>query len=79
VNRHRVGERGLLRPLFTRRFNLYRLLLGAAILGIVLPVQASGYQPVWPVVVGALVGVVSCGILLSRLTPLGTWLRRQAL
>lgn len=62
--------------LFTWRFNLYRLFLGAVILAIVLPVQSTGYRPIWPVVLGALVCVVAVGILLSRLTRVGAWLRR---
>jgi hypothetical protein len=35
---------------FTWRVNLYRLFIGSLILTIVLPVQPSGYQPLWPVV-----------------------------
>lgn len=33
-----------------RDLYLYRLFVGALILAIVLPVQPSGYQPLWPVV-----------------------------
>jgi hypothetical protein len=61
---------------FTWRVNLYRLFIGALILAIVLPAQASGYQPLWSVVLAAVVFGIAVGILLSRIPRVGVWLRR---
>ncbi len=67
--------RGVVERYFTWRINLYRLFLGAIVLGIVLPVQANGYEPLWPVVLGAFVFTLVVGILLARIPRLGAWLR----
>ncbi len=65
-----------MRRLFTWRMNLLRVFAGAVILAIVLPVQASGYQPLWPVVVGAFLFAIALGVLLSHTPRVGAWLRR---
>ncbi len=72
----RVTIRGMVRRLFTWRMNLLRVLVGAVILAIVLPVQASGYQPLWPVVVGAFLFAIALGILVSHTPIMGAWLGR---
>ncbi len=55
---------------------IYRLLLGAIILAIVILAAASGYQPVWPVVLAA-VAIVVVGILVARRPSLRAWLRQR--
>jgi uncharacterized membrane protein len=55
---------------------LYRLILGAVILAIVIPVWVSGHKPMWPVSLIAIVVVTAAGIVLARRTGLRGWLRR---
>ncbi len=55
---------------------VYRLILGAVVLAIVIPATVSGYHPVWPVVVGAIL-VVIVGILAARRPSLRAWLRQE--
>lgn len=69
---------GVLRRYFTWRVNLYRLFIGAIILGIALPVEASGYEPLWPVVLAAFVFGFTVAILLPRFTRVGAWLRLRS-
>jgi hypothetical protein len=61
---------------FTRRGILYRAVLGAVILAIVVPIWASGHRPMWPVSLITIVVVTAVGILLGRRTPLRAWLHR---
>ncbi len=55
---------------------VYRLILGAIIVAIVIPATASGYQPLWPVVLAA-VAIVVVGILVARRPSLRAWLRQR--
>lgn len=74
-----VPHRGwdFVRRAFTWRVNLYRVFIGALILAIVLPVIASGYQPIWWVVVAACVFGFGVALLLYRVPRLRAWLRRR--
>ena len=55
---------------------IYRLILGAIVLAIVIPASISGHQPMWPYVLLAIV-VVIVGILVARQPRLRAWLRRR--
>jgi uncharacterized membrane protein AbrB (regulator of aidB expression) len=55
---------------------IYRLILGAIVLAIVIPVGTSGHQPMWPFALIAIV-VVIVGILVARRPRLRAWLRRR--
>ena len=61
---------------FTLHGVIYRLILGAIVLAIVIPVGMSGYQPMWPFALMAIV-VVIVGILVARQPRLRAWLRRR--
>ncbi len=66
-----------MRDMFTLHSIIYRLILGAVVLAIVIPTSASGYQPMWPVALIA-IAVVIVGILLGARQPrLRAWLRRR--
>ena len=56
---------------------IYRLILGAAVLAIVIPVWAGGHQPMWPVSLITILAVTSAGILLAREPRLRAWLGRR--
>jgi uncharacterized membrane protein len=55
---------------------IYRLILGAIVLAIVIPANMSGQQPLWPFALIAIV-VVILGILMARQPHLRAWLRRR--
>ncbi len=55
---------------------VYRLILGAIIVAIVIPATASGYQPLWPFVVVA-IAVVIVGILVARRPGMRAWLSER--
>ena len=55
---------------------IYRLVIGAIVLAIVIPASMGGYEPMWPFVLIAIV-VVIVGILVARQTRLRAWLRRR--
>jgi hypothetical protein len=55
---------------------MYRLMLGAIVLAIVVPANMSGYQPKWPFAVIA-IDVVIVGILVARQPGLRGWLRSR--
>jgi hypothetical protein len=65
-----------IRRLFTWRVNLYRLVVGAVVLAIVLPSWAAGVRATW-LVVTACILVVIAGVVIGRQVPLVRgWLRR---
>lgn len=66
-----------MRDRFTFHSIIYRLILGAAVLAIVIPVWAGGHQPMWPVSLITILAVTSAGILLAREPRLRAWLRRR--
>ena len=53
---------------------IYRLILGAVVLAIVIPASMSGHQPMWPFALMAVV-VVIVGIVVARRPRLRAWLR----
>jgi hypothetical protein len=55
---------------------IYRLVLGVIVLAIAVPATVSGYQPMWPFALLAIV-VVVIGILVARQPRLDAWLRRR--
>ena len=61
---------------FTLHGAIYRLLLGAIVLAIVIPADMTGYHPMWQIAVIALL-VVIVGIVVARQTHLRTWLRSR--
>ena len=66
-----------MRDRFTFHSIIYRLILGAAVLAIVIPVWAGGHKPMWPVSLITILAVTSAGILLAREPRLRAWLRRR--
>jgi hypothetical protein len=73
----RVGSPWRMRERFALTWHglIYRLVLGAIVLAIVVPTTASGAEPVWPFVLAA-VAVVILGILVGHRPPVRAWLRR---
>ena len=55
---------------------IYRLILGAIVLAIVIPANMTGHQPLWPFALIAIVVVIG-GILMARQPRLRAWLRRR--
>jgi len=55
---------------------IYRLILGAIVLVIVVPANIRGQEPMWPFALIAIV-VVIVGILVARQPRLRTWLRSR--
>jgi MFS superfamily sulfate permease-like transporter len=65
-----------MRDRFTLHSVIYRLILGAVVLAVVIPVWTSGRQPMWPVSLITILVVTAAGILLARQPRLRAWLRR---
>jgi hypothetical protein len=66
----------MLRRLFTWRMNLYRLIVGALVLAIVIPAWVFGVQAMWLVAIVCVlvvVGAVGAG---TRVPSIREWLRR---
>jgi hypothetical protein len=63
--------------MFTPRSIGYRLILGAVVLAVVVPVWASGHKPMWPVAVVTIFVVTVGGVLVARQPRLRDWLRRR--
>jgi hypothetical protein len=66
-----------MRDKFTSHSIIYRFILGALVLAFVIPVWASGQQPMWPVAVVTIVVVTAAGVLLARRPDLHDWLLRR--
>jgi uncharacterized membrane protein len=66
-----------MRDKFTLHSIIYRLILGAVVLAFVIPVWASGHQPMWPVALITIVVVTAGGVLLARQPGLRDWLRHR--
>jgi|GEM_PF-893495 MFS superfamily sulfate permease-like transporter len=64
------------RDKFTLHMNIYRLILGAVVLAVVIPFWANAHQPMWPVALLALLAVTAAGVLLAREPHLREWLHR---
>jgi hypothetical protein len=66
----------MVRRLFTWRMNLYRLIVGALILAIVIPSWVFGFEPMWLVAIVCIcvvIGAIGAG---TRVPSLRQWLRR---
>jgi hypothetical protein len=63
--------------MFTKHSIVYRLMLGAVVLAVVIPVWASGQRPMWPVAVAAIFVVTVIGALLARQPRVRGWLNGQ--
>ena len=63
--------------MFRLRSIVYRLILGAVVLAVVIPVWAGGHRPMWPVAVAAIFVATVVGVLLARQRRLRDWLRRR--
>jgi hypothetical protein len=66
----------MIRRLFTWRMNLYRLIVGAVVLAIVLPAWALGVQAMWLVAIGCILVVIGAVVIGTRVPPIRKWLRR---
>jgi uncharacterized membrane protein YeaQ/YmgE (transglycosylase-associated protein family) len=66
----------MMRRLFTWRMNLYRLIVGAVVLAIVLPAWALGVQAMWHVAIGCILVVIGAVVVGTRVPSIRKWLRR---
>ena len=66
----------MMRRLFTWRMNLYRLIVGAVVLAIVLPAWALGVQATWLVAIGCILVVLGAVVIGTRVLSIREWLRR---
>jgi uncharacterized membrane protein len=66
-----------MRDMLTLHSITYRLILGAAVLVIVIPVWSRGHQPMWLVSLITILVVTAVGILLARQPRLRAWLQRR--
>ena len=65
----------MLRRLFTWRMNLYRLIVGAIVLAIVIPAWAVGVQAMWVVAIVCILVVLCAVIAGTRVSSIREWLR----
>ena len=65
-----------IRHLFTWRVNLYRLIVGAVVLAIVIPSWAFGVQAMWLVAIGCILVVIAGVVVGTRVPSIRGWLRR---
>jgi hypothetical protein len=63
--------------MFTSRSFFYRLVLGAVVLAVVIPVWEGGHRPMWPVAAVTVFVVTVAGVVLARQPGLRDWLRRR--
>jgi hypothetical protein len=66
----------MIRRLFTWRVNLYRLIVGAVVLAIVIPSWLSGVHAMWLVAIGCILVVVGAVVAGTRVPFIRDWLRR---
>jgi len=64
----------MLRRLFTWRMNLYRLIVGAIVLAIVIPAWAFGVRAMWLVAVGCILVVIAAVAAGTRVPSIRQWL-----
>lgn len=65
-----------MRVWFTFHSIIYRLILGAVVLAVVIPVWVSGHQPMWPIALITILVVTVAGVGLARRPRLRDWLRQ---
>lgn len=66
----------MMHRLFTWRMNLYRLIVGAVVLAIVLPAWALGVQATWFVAIGCVLVVIGAIAIGTHVASIREWLRR---
>ena len=66
----------MLGRLFTWRMNLYRLIVGAIVLAIVIPAWAVGIHAMWLVAIVCILVVIGAVGLGTRVASIREWLRR---
>jgi hypothetical protein len=66
-----------MRGRFTLHSIIYRLLLSAVVLAVIIPVWAGGHRPMWPVSLITIFFVAALGVLLARQRRLREWLRQR--
>jgi hypothetical protein len=64
----------VLRRLFTLHMNVYRLIVGAIVLAIVIPAWAVGVQAMWPVAIACILVVIGAVIAGTRVSSIREWL-----
>jgi hypothetical protein len=65
----------MLRRLFTWRMNVYRLILGAIVLAIVIPAWAGGVQAMWLLAIVCILVVIGAVVAGTRVSSIREWLR----
>jgi len=65
----------MLRGLFTWRMNVYRLIVGAIVLAIVIPAWAVGVQAMWLVAIVCILVVLCAVVAGTRVSSIREWLR----
>ncbi len=65
----------MLRDLFTWRMNVYRLIVGAIVLAIVIPAWAAGVQAMWLIAIVCIIVVVAAVVAGTRVSLIRNWLR----
>ena len=63
------------RRLFTWRMNLYRLVVGAVVLAIVVPAWAFGVQAMWLIAIVCVLVVLGAAVAGTRVPSIREWLR----
>jgi hypothetical protein len=66
----------MLRRLFTWRMNLYRLVVGAVVLAIVIPAWVVGVRAMWVVAIVCVLVVVGAVGVGTRVPSIREWLHR---
>jgi len=66
----------MLHRLFTWRMNLYRLIVGAIVLAIVIPAWIFGVQAMWLVAIVCVLVVICAAGAGTRVPSIREWLRR---
>jgi hypothetical protein len=64
----------MLRRLFTRRVNAYRLIVGAIVLAIVIPASVAGVQAMWLVAIICVLVVIGAVVAGTRVSSIRNWL-----
>ena len=65
----------MLRRLFTWRMNVYRRIVGAIVLAIVIPTWAVGVQAMWLVAIVCILVVLVAVVAGTRVSSIREWLR----
>ena len=65
----------MLRHLFTWRMNVYRLIVGAIVLAIVIPAWAVGVKAMWLLAIVCILVVLCAVVAGTRVSSIREWLR----